>query len=121
MKPTATTASVEHDTPQVSRVVEEALDAFWDVVIDHFPLAKSGDLSPETTLALDAAANNAVEEWVKTNAPTVRRNMGLRPAWCSCDGGLPMHTIYMPDNACPCGEAKHHYHCPNCQGVVQIG
>lgn len=52
MEPT-TTALATSEKPDLSHVVEAALDAFWDVVVDHYPLAETGDLSPLTTVALD--------------------------------------------------------------------
>jgi len=44
----------------------------------------------------------------------------LRPAWCECPDD-PEQTIYMPDNVCPCGVDKHHYHCVTCKGIWQVG
>jgi len=50
-------------------LIEEAIDAFWSVVVKHYPEAKTGDLSPETTIGLVNAAERAVEEWVEYNVP----------------------------------------------------
>jgi hypothetical protein len=63
-----TTNASPAETPNLSRVAEDALDAFWDVVVENYPLAKTGDMSPAMTDALEAAASKAVEEWVKNNA-----------------------------------------------------
>jgi hypothetical protein len=46
----------------------EALDAFWEVIVRHFPEAKSGDLSPERTIGLHSAASIAIREWISNNA-----------------------------------------------------
>lgn len=70
MEHTTTTAPATSEQPDLSHVVEAALDAFWDVVVDHYPLATTGDLSPLTTVALDRAAANAVGEWVQFNVPS---------------------------------------------------
>jgi hypothetical protein len=51
-------------------VTEEAMDAFWQVVVQHFPQAKTGDLSPLTTHHFNEAAKVAVEEWVWANVPS---------------------------------------------------
>jgi hypothetical protein len=50
------------------KLAHEALDAFWQVVVRHFPEAKSGDLSPERTIRLHIAASTAVREWICNNA-----------------------------------------------------
>ncbi len=48
-------------------LADEALDAFWDKIVEHFPEAKFGDLSPERTRRLQDAAVTAVEEWITNN------------------------------------------------------
>jgi len=47
--------------------VRSGLNAFWDRISKSFPEAKTGDLSPNMTNALDNIAEVAVEEWVKFN------------------------------------------------------
>jgi hypothetical protein len=54
----------------------EAFEAFWDVVAKRFSLAKYGDLSPERTIRLQFAAEEAVEEWISTNVPVLCKNCG---------------------------------------------
>jgi hypothetical protein len=49
---------------------EEALAAFWQVVVAHYPEAQTGDLSPLTCFRFDQAAEDAIEEWVWANAPS---------------------------------------------------
>lgn len=53
----------------ISALVDEALDDFWDTVARHFPDATTGDLSPWTTIRLDLAAKAAIEEWIFNNVP----------------------------------------------------
>lgn len=53
----------------VKDVTENALEAFWRVVAKSYPSAKSGDLSPHATIALERAAEAAVAEWVAENVP----------------------------------------------------
>jgi len=48
---------------------DEALDAFWQVVVKRYPEAKTGDLSPLTTIQLQIATENAIEEWIDNNVP----------------------------------------------------
>lgn len=51
-----------------------------------------------------------------------RRKFVFRNNWCRGEGHDGMeNSIYMPDATCPCKITKHHYHCPICGGVVQIG
>ena len=50
-------------------VSEDALEAFWKVVVRQFPQAKTGDLSPGATRALQRAAQAAVAEWIDENVP----------------------------------------------------
>lgn len=53
--------------PRIGPLVEDALAAFWHAVASKCPEAKTGDLSPLTTAALDRAATTAVAEWVANN------------------------------------------------------
>lgn len=48
------------------------------------------------------------------------RERQLRGTWCECPD-VSDETIYMPDNVCPCGVDKHHYHCTTCMGIYQVG
>ena len=50
-------------------MTDEALDAFWAVIVKRYPQAKTGDLSPGATIALHLAAEDAVCEWVNNNVP----------------------------------------------------
>jgi hypothetical protein len=54
----------------IADLANEALDAFWEVVVRHNPQAKTGDLSPWTTIKLTIAAENAIEEWISANVPS---------------------------------------------------
>ena len=46
----------------------EASEAFWAVIVRHFPEAKYGDLSPWRTIRQVTANVDAIEEWVRNNA-----------------------------------------------------
>jgi hypothetical protein len=50
-------------------LIDEALTAFWEVVVRHYPQAEIGDLSPWATIKLTLAAENAIEEWIDNNVP----------------------------------------------------
>jgi hypothetical protein len=50
-------------------VTDEALEAFWQVLVQRFPQAESGDLSPWATITLSTAAENAIGEWIDNNVP----------------------------------------------------
>ena len=54
----------------IADLANEALDAFWEVVVRHNPQAKTGDLSPWTTIKLTIAAENAIKEWISANVPS---------------------------------------------------
>lgn len=58
------------ENPDLRSVTDEALEAFWQVVVKRYPQAETGDLSPLTTIRLDKAAEVAIEEWVWANVPT---------------------------------------------------
>ena len=45
----------------------EASEAFWAVIVRHFPETKSGDLSPETTIQQIRVNADAIEEWIGFN------------------------------------------------------
>jgi hypothetical protein len=55
---------------ELNSLIDQAFDAFWDVIAKRFPEATTGDLSPWTTKRLDAVAREAVEEWIFANVPT---------------------------------------------------
>lgn len=48
-------------------IVRDALEVFWQEIADAYPQAESGDLTPQTTLALESMADAAVEEWIQFN------------------------------------------------------
>lgn len=48
-------------------LVREAIDAFWEKIVEHFPEARGGDLSPERTIRLQLMAEEAVKEWIANN------------------------------------------------------
>ncbi|MBI3408196.1 MAG: hypothetical protein HY040_07555 [Planctomycetes bacterium] len=52
----------------IAHLADEALEAFWEVIVKHFPQATSGDLSPGQTMRLQLAAESAILEWVVSNA-----------------------------------------------------
>jgi hypothetical protein len=64
------TATRPKPNPDLESLVREADDAFWAVIARRFPAAISGDLSPERTVALSTAAEQAVSEWIENNVNT---------------------------------------------------
>jgi hypothetical protein len=52
------------------QLANEALDAFWQVIVKHYPQATTGDLSPLATFRLDQAAEAAIKEWIANNVTT---------------------------------------------------
>ena len=53
----------------IAALAYDALNAFWEVVVRHYPQAETGDLSPWATVKLTLAAENAIEEWIDNNVP----------------------------------------------------
>jgi len=53
--------------PSAKDITERALDAFWKIVAEQFPNAKTGDLSPLATVQIGTAAEKAVSEWIENN------------------------------------------------------
>jgi hypothetical protein len=51
-------------------LADEAQEAFWQVIVQHYPEATTGDLSPLTAIRLQDAAENAIGEWIWANVPT---------------------------------------------------
>jgi hypothetical protein len=50
-------------------VADAALEAFWQVMVDRYPEAETGDLSPHAAFALQIAAEDAIAEWIYNNVP----------------------------------------------------
>jgi hypothetical protein len=48
---------------QLRLLAHDALDAFWQIIVQRYPQAETGDLSPLTTFRLQQAAEAAIEEW----------------------------------------------------------
>jgi hypothetical protein len=55
---------------QLTDLTDDALHAFWQVIVERFPQAVSGDLSPITSFCLSQAAETAVSEWIDYNVPS---------------------------------------------------
>lgn len=61
----------------VKSVAGDALGAFWQVIVERFPNADSGDLSPGATFALSMAAEDAVREWLANNVTTQENDVAV--------------------------------------------
>jgi hypothetical protein len=55
---------------ELQDLVEDANQAFWQVIAERFPQARSGDRSPLATMKLHLAQEEAVKEWIANNAST---------------------------------------------------
>jgi hypothetical protein len=56
---------------ELHNLVEDANQAFWQVIAERFPQARNGDLSPWATIKLHLAQEEAVKEWITNNVPTL--------------------------------------------------
>jgi hypothetical protein len=72
--------------PEAPRTVEEILEdaalAFWVIVAESHPQAKSGDLSPGTTAYLKHAMREALVEWIRYNVTTEGEPGDVLPEAC---------------------------------------
>jgi hypothetical protein len=68
-QPTKTGGAADTAICTLCDLADEALGAFWEVIVRRFPEAKYGDLSPGRTVALDDTAREAIEEWIRNNVP----------------------------------------------------
>lgn len=64
-----TTNTIQPVGMSTQKVTDEALGAFWQIIVLHYPQATSGDLSPERSVKLQLAAQAAVGEWIENNVP----------------------------------------------------
>jgi len=53
---------------RIEDATNEAQMSFFDVVAEHFPEIKTGDISPDATFAFDEACKRAVTAWVDGNS-----------------------------------------------------
>jgi hypothetical protein len=66
----------------------EASEAFWAVIVRHFPEARSGDLSPWRTINQIVANVDAIEEWIGNNVETQEADDETRDR--ECDQSTPI-------------------------------
>jgi hypothetical protein len=59
------------NSSELKNLLCEAEVAFWQVIANRFPEAKTGDLSPSATVRLSQAQEEAVTEWIANNVPGV--------------------------------------------------
>jgi hypothetical protein len=53
---------------EIRDLTEHAMDAFWQVIVERFPEATTGDLSIDRTIRFSLAGEEAVREWIANNA-----------------------------------------------------
>lgn len=58
---------------RINEAVGEAQDAFWAVIAQKFPEVTSGDFSPLDTMNFQTACDVAVEMWLSSNHPILKR------------------------------------------------
>ena len=52
---------------RIKTAKEKAAFAFWAVVAEQFPEAKSGDMSPLEVNGIETAMGTAIDQWIKNN------------------------------------------------------
>jgi hypothetical protein len=50
-------------------LVNDAEVAFWQVIAERFPQARTGDLSIDLTIRFSIVATDAAEAWIACNVP----------------------------------------------------
>lgn len=55
---------------RVEKALDEAREAFWRKITEHFPEAKTGDFGPEEHFDFDMATRRAVDTWLFYNIST---------------------------------------------------
>lgn len=58
------------ETPTIKpirKVCPEAIDAFWKVVLSHYPDLTSGDFPPNTALEFELRCRQVIAEWITWN------------------------------------------------------
>jgi hypothetical protein len=70
-RPMSESTTVRNDARKrsITSLADEALQAFWQVIVQRYPQATTGDLSPWATIKLQIAAENAIGEWIDNNVP----------------------------------------------------
>ena len=49
-------------------MIQEAQDAFWEVIADRHPEITTGDLDPASAMAFSEACRDVAENWVSANS-----------------------------------------------------
>lgn len=62
-------------------LANEALDAFWEVIVHHYPEATYGDMAPEQIIPFQLAAVDAIDAWINNNVPRRARNKRIVTEW----------------------------------------
>jgi hypothetical protein len=78
---------------------DEALDAFWDVIVKRFPEAETGDLSPSATVGLGRSATDAIKEWIGNNVP-------VRCATCGNEIVFSVNDSHFREGECEACECR---------------
>lgn len=82
----------------IDELTEKALDAFWEVVVEQFPEAESGDLSPWATIQLETTAKAVIREWIANNVNTQEDDIATGYRF-----RLICQVDRFPDFQAPCG------------------
>jgi hypothetical protein len=73
-----------------------------------------------TDLRLDNFIEGETAEEREERLIAITKLMPLKPEWCKHEDPPCELRKYAPDNTCPCGVRKHHYH-GMCGGIIQVG
>jgi hypothetical protein len=77
---------------KMQQLTNEALEAFWQVIVKHFPKASTGDLSSALRIRLQVAAEHAIKEWLDNNVSSENRIP------VECDSAISALYAYLDNN-----------------------
>jgi hypothetical protein len=84
-------------------------------------VGKAGlEMTEPTALEVYGRILQKIESEIRAIKP---KRLSLKSRWCSCkpsDNSF-CEAVFKDDGCCDCGIHKHHYHCPLCGKVTQIG
>jgi hypothetical protein len=58
---------MSYDEEQVREITNQAIDAFWNKVVEMIPEARSGDIDPMAVQKMENFLTDMVKYWIQNN------------------------------------------------------